>query len=101
MFAPVARGPAEIGCRIPIAPFGNVALPMAGMRGCEVAAVMRGVMTVAVGAKGVMPGMGARGASPAVGTFIGVNMPKLFPGIMAILGTATKPKMQRHTYCFS
>lgn len=86
-----------MGCRSPMAPFGKVVLPMVGMRGCGVAEVIRGVMPIAVGARGVRPDMGARGASPAVGTVIGVNMPRFFPVIMDMLGTATKPKMQRHT----
>lgn len=72
---PVARGPAGIGCSIPMAPFGKVALPMVGMRG-------------------VMPDMGVRGASPAVGTVIGVNMVRFVPGIMDMLGAVTKPKTQ-------
>lgn len=74
-----------------MAPFGRVALPMVGMRGCGAAEVMRGVM----------PDIGARGASPAVGTVIGVNMVRFVPGIMDILGTVTKPKTQIHTYCYS
>lgn len=78
-FVPVARGPAGIGCRIPMAPFGKVPLPMVGMRG-------------------VMPAMGARGASPAVGTVIGVNMARFVPGIMDMLGTVTKPETQIHKY---
>lgn len=64
-----------------MAPFGKVAPPMVGMRGCEVVEAMRGVM----------PDMGARGVSPV----IGVNM---VPGIMDMLGTGTKPKTQIHTY---
>lgn len=65
-----------------MAPLGKVALPMVGMRGCEVVEVMRGLM----------PDMGARGVSPAVGTVIGVNMVRFVPGIMDMLGTVTKPK---------
>lgn len=82
-----------------MAPFGKVVLPMVGMRGCGVVEVMRGVMPVAFGAKGVRPDMGARGTRPAVDTVIGVNMVRLFPGIMDMLGTVTKPKIKRQTYC--
>lgn len=98
LFVPVARGPAEIGCRIPMAPFGKVALPMVGIRGCGVAEVLRGVKPVAVGPIGVRPDMGARGASPAAGRDIGVNMERFVPGIMDMLGTGTNPKAQIYTH---
>lgn len=74
-----------------MAPFGKVVPPMVGMRGCGVVEVIRGVIPVAVGARGVRPGMGAKGASPAAGTDIGVNMVRFVPGIMDMLGTVTNP----------
>lgn len=80
-----------------MAPFGKVALPMVGIRGCGVAEVLRGVRPVAVGPIGVRPDMGPRGASPA-GRDIVVNMERFVPGIMDMLGTGTNPETQTYTH---
>lgn len=98
LFVPVARGPAGIGCRSPKVPFGRAVLPMAGISGCGGLEVIRGVMPVAVEARGVRPDMGAIGASPAE---IGVNMARFVPGIMVMLGTTPSPKTQTHTDVFN
>lgn len=98
LFVPVARGPAGIGCRIPKVPFGRAVLPMVGISGCGGLEVIRGVMPVAVEARGVRPDMGAIGASPAE---IGVNMARFVPGIMVMLGTTPSPKTQKHTDVFN
>lgn len=96
LFVPVAI--AGIGCRIPKVPFGRAVLPMAGISGCGGLEVIRGVMPVAVEARGVRPDIGAIGASPAE---IGVNMARFVPGIMVMLGTTPSPKTQIHTDVFN
>lgn len=75
-------------------PFGRAVLPMAGISDCGGLEVIRGVMPVAVEARGGRPDMAAIGASPAE---IGVNMARFVPGILVMLGTTPSPKTQIHT----
>lgn len=72
-------------------PFGNVALPMVGIRGLVGVDPISGFRPVAVGTNGVRPVIGAKGVSPGVVMEMGVNMARFVPGIMDKLGTEPKP----------
>lgn len=77
-------------------PFGSVAFPTVGNRGCVGAAGIRGLRPVAVVTKVVRPDIGVKVARPAADMGIGVNMVMFFPGIMDMLGTVPIPTTQIH-----
>lgn len=77
-------------------PFGSVAFPNVGNRGCVGAAVVRGLRPVAVGIKVVRPDIGVKPASPAGDMGIGVNMVRFVPGIRDKLGTVPIPTTHQY-----
>lgn len=94
----MARGPAGTGWRIPMVPFGSVAFPMVVNKGLVGVEDIRGLRTVGAGTKGVTPAIGVKGESPGFAIDIGVNMPRLAPGIVAMVGITPIPAGRRHKY---
>lgn len=79
----MAKAPAGIGVRIPMVPFGRVALPMVGIMGL-VGVAIRGLRPVAVGTKGVRPVIGDIAESPGVDMDRGANRARFDPGIIVM-----------------